>query len=164
LREQPAEDHRIGNIRDVEFVETQQPRFIRDRRGGALDRIVLALVLTIGVDSLMHVRHEFMEMRTALALDAACLKKQVHQQRLAAADVAVDVKTAHQARFVALTEQPTERGGFAREPVLGQRIFQPLEMADQSKLRRIPFDFAGRDQRSVGIAQVGWHQDAAPSG
>ncbi len=78
----------------------------------------------------MHVGHELMEMRAAFALDAAGLEKQVHQQRLAAADVAVDVKTAHQARFVALAEKPSERGGFARQPVLGQRIFQPLEMTN----------------------------------
>ena len=39
-REQPAEDHRVGDVGDVEFVEAEQPGLLGDRRGGEPDRIV----------------------------------------------------------------------------------------------------------------------------
>ena len=65
----------------------------------------------------------------------AGLEEQVHQHGLAAADLAVDVETLDRLRFLALAEQPAERRRFARQPVLRQRIFQPLEMADQRVLR-----------------------------
>ena len=40
-REQPAEDHRVGNVGDVEFVEAQKPSLVRDRGGREPDRIVV---------------------------------------------------------------------------------------------------------------------------
>ena len=39
VREQPAEDHRIRNVGDVEFVEAKQPAFARNRGCGKRDRI-----------------------------------------------------------------------------------------------------------------------------
>ena len=41
-REQPAEDHGVGNVGDVKFVKAQQPGFVGDRRGGEPDRILVA--------------------------------------------------------------------------------------------------------------------------
>ena len=40
-REQPAEDHGVGDVGDVEFVEAQQPGLLGDRGGGELDRILV---------------------------------------------------------------------------------------------------------------------------
>ena len=40
-REQPAEDHGVGDVGDVEFVEAEQPGFVGDLLGGEPDRIVV---------------------------------------------------------------------------------------------------------------------------
>ncbi len=44
------------------------------------------------MNALVHVDHEFVEMRAALAHDRARLEEQIHQHGLAASDIAVDVK------------------------------------------------------------------------
>ena len=46
-REQPGEDHGVGDVGDVEFVEAEQPAFLGDGRGGAADRIVALAVLGV---------------------------------------------------------------------------------------------------------------------
>ena len=94
--EQPAEDHGVGNIGDVEFVEAEQPGLLRDGRGGKRDRILVAAfarfrLLPERVDAFVHVGHEFVEMNATLAHDRRCIEEQVHQHGLAAADVAIDV-------------------------------------------------------------------------
>ena len=38
--EQPAEDHRVGDVGDAEFIEAQEPRFARERIRHGLDGIV----------------------------------------------------------------------------------------------------------------------------
>src|SRR6056297_72348 len=85
-----AQQHCVGNIFDVELVETQHPRPLsqagRDFGQGAA---AFSDLLQPGVD----IVHEAMKMR---ALDAyACslqrLHEKIHQQRLAAPDAAVDV-------------------------------------------------------------------------
>ena len=115
MREQPAEDHGVGDIGDVEFVEAQQPRLLGQLLGDEMDRI-FALVfagfhlLPDGMDALMHVEHEFVEMGAALALDRRGLEEKIHQHGLAAPDLAVNVE-ALDGRQVALAagEQPAQR-------------------------------------------------------
>ena len=48
--------------------------------------------LTDQINTLVHVEHEFVEMRTAFSLDRTRVKKQIHQHGLAATDLAVDIK------------------------------------------------------------------------
>ena len=96
-REQPAEDHGVGDVGDVELVEAEQPALLGDLGGGKPDRIVagdLAVLqlLPEHAHALVHVGHELVEMRAALADHRACLEEQVHQHGLAAADVAEDVE------------------------------------------------------------------------
>ena len=59
--EQPAEDHGVGDVGDVELVEAQQRRFLGQRVGHRRDRIValdLAVLLLLPpvVDAVVHVR------------------------------------------------------------------------------------------------------------
>jgi hypothetical protein len=97
--EQPAQDHGVGDVGDVEFVEAQQPGLLEDRMRGERDDVAISDlaardVLAIAVNPLMHFGHEFMEMGAALVLDLALLKKHIHQHGLAAPDFAVNVETA----------------------------------------------------------------------
>ena len=96
--EQPAEDHGVGNVGDMKFVEAEQPGFFRDLIGGEPDRIDLtdfaALDLVAkNAHARMHIGHELMEMGAALALRRTGGEEQVHQHGLAATDFAVDVET-----------------------------------------------------------------------
>ncbi len=98
LREQPAEDHGVGNVGDMEFVEAQQPGLLGKFGGDKPDRIVAGVLAELHllperVNALVHVEHEFVKMRAALARHRARLEEQIHQHRLAAPDVAVDVET-----------------------------------------------------------------------
>lgn len=40
--EQPAENHGVGDVGDVEFVEAKKPRLLRNGGGGDGDRILAA--------------------------------------------------------------------------------------------------------------------------
>ena len=114
-RKQPAENHGIGNVGDMKFVEAKQPSFLDELLGDQMDRIVVSVcakfhLLTKAVDTLMHVKHEFVKMCATLAYDRTGLKKQVHKHRLAAPDVAVDVETLDILAIIfAAAEQPAER-------------------------------------------------------
>ena len=85
----------------------------QDHRIGVGDRAAGDL-LTKAVHPLMHVRHEFVEMRAALVTDRARLEEQIHQHGLAAADLAVDVKPLDLVRLLAVAEQPAEQSALAR--------------------------------------------------
>ena len=79
-------------------------------------------------------------MHAALLLHAARFEKQIHQHGLAAADLAVDVETLQRRLFFAIAEQPAERRRFARRACIREALFERIELADRSRLRRI-----GRD-------------------
>ncbi len=148
----------------MEFVEAQQPGFLGDGGGGALDRILVGQravldLLPIDVNALMHVGHEFVEMHAALALHRAGREEQVHQHGLAAADLAVDVKPfQRRAGLLALAEQPAERGRFARQPALIEPVRERRQLRRQHRLAGIGLDFSGGDERRVARAEGFGHE------
>ena len=78
-REQAAENHRIGDIGDVEFVEAQQPALFGDRRrrragSDPRRRSRRPSALAKHPHALVHVGHEFVEMRAPLARPPAASK------------------------------------------------------------------------------------------
>src|SRR5690606_7949439 len=80
-----------------EFVEAEQRGLVGDLVGGELDRIAVhpltGLLLRPETPyALMHVGHEFVEMRAALAHDGRSFEEEVHQHGLAAADIAPEIK------------------------------------------------------------------------
>ena len=91
LIEQAAQDHRIADVADEEFVEQQQShvggQFLRDHRQG---------VGGIGqrAQARMHLAHEAMEMPAPLRHRHA-VEQQVGQEGLAAPDAAPQVQAAH---------------------------------------------------------------------
>src|SRR6185437_6166094 len=113
-REQPSENHGVGDVGDMEFIEAQKPGFFRDRGRRALDRIVLAGlavldILPVDMNALVHVGHEFVEMHAAFANDCTGFKKEIHQHRLAAANLSVDVEALKgRVSLFTFSEKPAE--------------------------------------------------------
>ena len=114
-REQSTEDHGVSDVGDVEFVETQEPCLLGDRRGRKPDRILAADRAELDLaaklaHAVVHVAHELMKVRAPLALHCARREEQIHQHGLATPDIAVKVETADRLfATLARTEQPAER-------------------------------------------------------
>ncbi len=155
LREQPAEDHGIGDIGDMEFVKAEQPGFFGERCGDNLDRVLAVIFaelhfLADDVHALMNVEHEFVKMRAALAHHRTCFEEEVHQHGLATADRAIDVKALDRGlRAGAAREQPAERRGFARQAMFDDARFELRHLADDGQLRLIFLDAAGSDRLRI---------------
>ena len=97
--EQPAEDHRVGDVAHREFVEAEQSGVRRQRRSDRRDRLVAGNLadpplLAPAVDAHVDVSHEGVKMDAALPLDRRSLEEQVHQQRFSAPNRAVDIEPA----------------------------------------------------------------------
>ena len=151
LREQPAEDHGVGDVGDMEFVEAEQPGFLEQLFGDEPDRIFAFVLAELHLlaqreNAFVHVEHEFVKMRAALAHHRACFEEQIHQHGLAAADVAVDVE-ALERRLLAVAEQPAERRRFARQAMFGDPRFEPRQLLDDGELRLIAARRALRRRR-----------------
>jgi hypothetical protein len=93
LAEQPVQNHRIGNVRYVELIETNQPVAFRDTARQCVERISLSFQL---IELPVHFTHELVKMQTRLALDRHHLEEAVHQEALAASDAAPQVKALGQ--------------------------------------------------------------------
>ena len=161
-REQPAEDHRVGDVGDVEFVEAQEPGFLGERVGNEADRVAVRdaaglHLLAHAVEPLVHVRHELMEMRAPLALHRARGEEQVHQHGLAAPDVAVNIKPLDRA-FVAFREQPAQMRGLAGEPMMREPRLEPRQPGRDGLLRGVAFDLAFADEGGVSLGDCGGHR------
>src|SRR5262245_58012673 len=96
-REETAEDHCVGDVGDMEFVEAKQRAFSRYQRCRALNRIELTSfavleLLPEDMNTFVHVSHEFVKMYASFAHDRAGLEEQIHQHRLAAANFAIMYK------------------------------------------------------------------------
>jgi len=93
--EQPAEQDRIGDVIDLEFIETQQRGLSRDLIGERRDRVFAAGIGAFpGEDPLVSLLHELVEMDAAFAFDQCFGEEQIHQHGFAAADFAHQIKAA----------------------------------------------------------------------
>ncbi len=90
LFEQAADDHRIGDVGDLHFVERQQARVPDDRLGHRGQRILYPR-LPGGMHAAVHLLHEGMKMHPALRRDVGRCGEEVHQHGLAAPDPAPEV-------------------------------------------------------------------------
>ena len=136
----------------MKFVEAQQPglvenRICRQRDDVGIAEFAASDVLAIAVDALMHLGHEFVEMRAALVRDGGLLEEQVHQHGLAAADLAVNVKPAR--RLAVVGKQPAEQALLAGRLVAGKPLFQRRKRLGGARLRRVGLDRAGGDEGLV---------------
>ena len=152
--EHAAKDHRVGDVRDMELVEAQQPRLRGDFVGDPQQRIVLAPEC---VEALVHLAHEGVEMHAALALERQRVEEAVHQHALAAADTSVEVEPARQLRA-------------ARTLKGKQFIEQSLQARGNHQLLLVWNHMAARkrraeagDDRLIGNPCVSLHQTQTPT-
>ena len=157
LREQPAEDHGVGDVGHMKLVEAKQPGFLRKIRRDQLDRIGAGIfaelhLLAKRVDAFVHVEHEFVKMRAALPQHRARVEEQIHQHGFAATDVAVDVKALDSRRaLVAAAEHPSERRRFSRQAMFGNLGFELGKLIDDGKLRGVTLNQVVR--RAGGVSR-----------
>ena len=151
LLEQPAQDHRIGDVGDVEFVETEQPGLCGDAVGDHADGVVgLVAVLAFLVDAPMDVAHEGVEVDAALARDRRAFEEEVHQQRLAAADPAPQIDAARH-RIAATPAEQGAQQAMGRPPLLAQFPGQGLQAPGSGFLGGIAAQRAGRAQGEIAV-------------
>ena len=148
-----AQDHRVGNIGDVKFVEAEQPGLVENRRRGQRDHIAVSDfaardLLAKAVDALVHLGHEFVEMGAALVLDLALLEEQIHQHGLAAPDFAVNIKAARRGT-VLVGKQPAQQPLPACRPVVRKPLVKRSKGFGDLRLRGVGLDRAGRHQRLI---------------
>ena len=90
-----AQQHGIGDVRDEEFIETDQARLAGDLFGDEFERIGDVLVL---LQFVVHRLHEAMKVTALLVLERQAVEEQVHQPGLAATDATPDIQPALQVR------------------------------------------------------------------
>src|SRR6185312_6847552 len=118
--------------------------------------------LPVDMKALMHVGHEFVEVHATLADDGAGLEKKIHQHRLAAADLSVDVKALDwRTRLFAFSEEPAKRRRFARQPVLIDPLLKRRQSPAQHGLAGIGLDLSGRNERRIAGAEGFGHETRA---
>ena len=155
LREQPAEDHGVGDVGDVEFIEAKQPGLLRQLTSRKLDRILAGVLaafhlLPERMNALVHVDHEFVEMRAALARHRARLEKQIHQHGLAAADVAVDVEAFDpRLLFRRLPNSQPSDDDLRAKRCSTIRASSRASVVDDGELRGVALDHAAGDAGGV---------------
>ena len=105
------------------------------------------------VDALMHLGHEFVEMRAALMHHGRLLEEQIHQHGLAAADLAMDVEAVRRLVLVAAVEQAPEQALLALRLVVRKpQVERRIGLGDFG-LRGIGLDRAGSDLGLVRFAK-----------
>jgi hypothetical protein len=115
--EQPFEDHRVGDVIDLEFVEAQECRLGRDVGGDLGDRPA-GFGPPFALDPVVRAEHEGMKVRPPLVHRAHGAKEQIHQHGLAAADRTAVIKPVRRRAAVVLGE--AEAGEPACNPVSGR--------------------------------------------
>jgi hypothetical protein len=87
--EQSPEDHRIGDVVDMKFVQTQQPGGTLDAVGQGQQGIAL---MREPFHLVMHLDHELVEMDAAFAPVRQAVIEAVHEKGLAAPHSAPDIQ------------------------------------------------------------------------
>ena len=131
----------------------KQRGLARERGGDGGDRIVAENLaafahLPPSVDARVNVGHEGVKMHPALRGDRRRFEEQVHQERLAAADLAVDVEPARR-RARPGADQPTEGAGPPREPIALELRRERVEALDEFRLRGVRLDPPSRDEPPI---------------
>ena len=80
--EEPLHDHRIPNVRDLELIQTQQPRPLTHFRR-RLEQRIEHLLFKILMIQAMDVQHELIKVDSVLVLNRRVLVKQIHHEGFA---------------------------------------------------------------------------------
>ncbi len=149
LLEQPADDHRIGNIGDLKLVEAKQRGIAGNGLGDRRDRVAVDQ-LAVVEDTLVHLEHEGMEVHPPLLRDRCRREEQIHQHRFAATDGTEEIEPLR--RRIGLDEAQPRAPAALPVPrlVVEQRARQALELLDGQRLARIGHQLARLDERAIG--------------
>ena len=110
--EQPAQDHGVGDVDDVELVEAEQAIALGDVGGQDLQRVLGRPGLAQLVQAALHLEHELVEVDAPMRHAPQAVGEQVHQHGLAAADAAMEVDAPRRRhRLPARGRSPGGRGG-----------------------------------------------------
>jgi len=126
--EQTAQNHRIGNIGHLHFVEAQEACLRRDLAGDGekgVCRAFCALVAQVGMDAL----HEVVEMDPAFAVDRRVGVKEVHHHRFADSDTTIKIDAVGLWFRLCLLAKAEQAARFARRggvPTLAKAIPEQL--------------------------------------
>ena len=142
--EQAPDDHRVGDVGDVHFIEAQQRRLVGDGSRDLGNGIAGMRLAGLG-DAVVHLGHELVEMRAALVAVGRRLEEQVHQHGLAAADGPEDVEPLGR-RFGARQQGSKPVAPAAPVPQGARQLVEP---GDNGSLCGIGLDHAVRDQRAI---------------
>ena len=151
LLEQPPQDHRIGDIGDLKFVEAEQRGLVRNRFGHRRDGIGMFAALTFRMDARVNIDHESVEVHARFLFERGQLEEQIHQHGFSASDIAPDIDSARRGFG---TEEEAAAAGF----VIRQGRCQLLQVIGGRLLCRIRLDLAGRNSRAVSLDQFVGHQ------
>ena len=104
LGKQTTENHRVGDIANLELVEAEQPTLLGNLVGGREDGIFATADVGVAetIDAFVGVHHELVEMDAPLGHDRRGIEEHVHHQRLAAPDITIEIDAPR--RFLATLE------------------------------------------------------------
>ena len=171
--EEAREDHRIGDVGDLEFVEAEQPGLRRNCPGDRHDRVVLGRrtpgrqLLAAAVQALVHLEHELVEVHAALLRHRRVGEEEIHQHRLAAADRSPDVEAVRagwrlrRATHAQPLAEPRPESGFRRmRGQGGELVVHGLQAQHHLFLHRIGMDLAGGTAcREIGDRPLAGRED-----
>src|SRR5438132_10346480 len=143
--EKASEYHRVGDVRDMELVETDQAMTARDsaRDGGKrIDGMLQSAKLV--VDTF----HERVEVNASLAPQGHRGIERVHQEALASADPSPEVNAARRNRRI----EPAPEKRSPRPDKGGELVMQALQSPERGDLRVIEHDLAPlKNRRQVSV-------------
>ena len=111
-------------------------------------------VLAGGMEPLLHLAHELVEVHAPLRQRRGDGKELVHQHGLAASDLAMNVEPARRWR-AAGGEDPAKGAPLGGETTLGERSIETIEPVGKGGLSGIAAERPGRDQAGSG---AGWRR------
>ena len=138
--EKASEYHRVGDVRDMELVETDQAMTARDsaRDGGKrIDGMLQSAKLV--VDTF----HERVEVNASLAPQGHRSVERIHQEALAPSDPAPKVNAARRNRRI----EPAPEKRSPRPDEFRELVMQALQSPERGDLRRIEHDVAPFENR-----------------
>jgi hypothetical protein len=130
--QQAVQDHGIGDVGNVEFVETDELVTFGNARTQHIERVLRALQL---VEFAVHFAHELMKVQAHLALERHGIEEAIHEKALAAPYPAIHVNALGNLGAVDEFLQCVGAPSLVDSPLFGTA----LQCLDGAQLRRITF-------------------------
>ncbi len=153
-REETPEDHCVGDVVDLKFVEAQQRRLTSDV-GGDLVYGLGRLGAALPFDTVVHFEHEGMEVDAPLMRARHRGEEQIHQHRFAAPDRTPQIEPSRHGRRVLDADEARQAPASGRRLIRQERLMEPLQSRDCALLRRVGANDAGPRALTVELGRPG---------